>query len=188
MPTRREPLEGDSDGYATSCGMNGKPSQRSWPKETTIPPHGDRRRPGAGGGYETNYTATFWKNPLSPHPSLPPPHPLPQPELFELFDEEPGGSRPDRLAPVSGPQEQVQRHTVERMADSALVVPILDAVPLMVKQLVVLRFFDALVLVPELVIDVPKIIFEDQNTQRSTLCEPQLAEQLVEVPTILHFR
>ena len=37
------------------------------------------------------------------------------------------GSRPDRLSPVSGPQEQVQRHTVEQIVDSALGLPILNA-------------------------------------------------------------
>ena len=30
-----------------------------------------------------------------------------------------GGSRPDQLHAVSGPQERVQRHTVRQMADSA---------------------------------------------------------------------
>ena len=49
----------------------------------------------------------------------------------------------------------------------------------------VLRFFDALLLVAEQVIKVPKIIFEDIPTR--IFREPQLAEQLVEVPTILYF-
>ena len=47
-----------------------------------------------------------------------PEEPTPQLELFELFDEEPGGSRPDCLAGVR-PQERVQRHTVEQIDDSA---------------------------------------------------------------------
>ena len=60
-------------------------------------------------------------------------------------------------------------------------------VPLMVEQLVdVLRFFDALLPGAEQVIDVPKIIYEDIPS-RTPLREPQLAEQLVEVPTILCF-
>ena len=46
---------------------------------------------------------------------------LPQPELFQLFEEEPGGLRP------TGPQERVPRHTVEQMADVAPMVQILDA-------------------------------------------------------------
>ena len=53
-------------------------------------------------------------------PLSPPPLPLPQPELFELsFDEESGGSRPDRLAGVR-PQERVQRHTVSHSSTSLL--------------------------------------------------------------------
>ena len=50
----------------------------------------------------------------------------------------------------------------------------------------VLRFFDTLCPVAEQVIDVPKIIYEDIPS-RTPLREPQLAEQLVEVPTILCF-
>ena len=56
-----------------------------------------------------------------------------------------------------------------------------------VEQLVdVLQFFDALFPVVEQVIDVPKVILED-IPPRISVREPQLAEQLVEVPTILHF-
>ena len=47
------------------------------------------------------------------------------------------GSRPDRLLDVSGPQERVQRRTMEQLVDSPPVVPSLDApVPLMAEQLV----------------------------------------------------
>ena len=43
-----------------------------------------------------------------------------------------GGSRSDRLAPVSGPQERVQRHIEKQLVDSAPGLPVLDAaVPLM---------------------------------------------------------
>ena len=46
------------------------------------------------------------------------------------------GSRPDRLLDVSGPQERVQRRTMEQLVDSPRVVPSLDApVPLIVEQL-----------------------------------------------------
>ena len=56
--------------------------------------------------------------------------------FFELFDEDTAGTRPDRLSDVR-PQEQVQRHNVEQLVDSAPVVPSLDApVPLMAEQLV----------------------------------------------------
>ena len=58
-------------------------------------------------GHEQNYTATI-RDP-----------PTPQPELFELsFEEEPGGSRPDRLAGVR-PQERVQQHFVDQFVDTA---------------------------------------------------------------------
>ena len=55
----------------------------------------------------------------------------------------------------------------------------------MVEQLVdVLQFVDALVLVAELVIEVPKI-FPENIIVRTLVREPQLAEQLVDVPTTL---
>ena len=116
-----------------------------------------------------------------------PEEPTLQLELFELFDEEPGGSRPDRHGGVR-PQERVQRHTVEQIVDAVPGLPTHEApVPVMVEQLVdVLQFFDALLLVAVQVIDVPKIILEDIPTQ-TPLCDPQLVEQLVEVPTILYF-
>ena len=57
--------------------------------------------------------------------------PTPQPELFSLYEEEPGGTRPDRLSDVR-PQDQVHRRNVEQLVDSPPVVPSLDApVPLM---------------------------------------------------------
>ena len=40
-------------------------------------------------------------------------------ELFQLYEEEPGGSRPPCLGEPRGPQERVQRHTVEQMANFA---------------------------------------------------------------------
>ena len=45
-----------------------------------------------------------------------PPHT--QAELFSLFDEEPGGTRPYRMPTLSGAQEQVQRHPVGQIVDS----------------------------------------------------------------------
>ena len=53
--------------------------------------------------------------------------PPPQPVLFSLYDEEPGGRRPASLAEPPGPQERVPRHTVEQVADVAPMVQILDA-------------------------------------------------------------
>ena len=89
------------------------------------------------------------------------------------------------------PQERVPRHTVEHIVDyvcSAPTVQILDApVPQTVEQLPdVLRFFDRLMTVPVQVIEVPKIINEDVP-MRAVLRATQLAEQLVEVPTIISY-
>ena len=122
---------------------------------------------------EVRYTAAFWTTPP------------PEPELFDLFVE-PGGLRPTGLVEPRGPQERIQRHTAEQMIESFVPVPMLDhdaPVPQMVDQLVdMLKLFDNSV--PEQVIDVPKIS-QDAIPQRTVLCEPQLAEQLVEVPTPL---
>ena len=53
--------------------------------------------------------------------------PSPQLELFKLFEEEPGGVRHEGFA-ERRPQERVQRHTTEQLADVAPMVPSL-AVP-----------------------------------------------------------
>ena len=67
-------------------------------------------------------------------------------------------------------------------------VQILDApVPQLVEQLPdVFRFFDLLLPVPEQVIEVPKILLDDVPV-RAVLRDPQLVEQLVEVPTIVTY-
>ena len=110
--------------------------------------------------------------------------------IFELFDEDTAGVRPGVLAEPR-PQERVQRHTMEHIVDYVCFAPmvqILDApVPQTVGQLQdVLQFFDRLSTVPEPVIEVPKISTEDVP-MRAVLRDPQLAEQLVEVPTIISF-
>ena len=85
-----------------------------------------------------------------------PEEPPPQPELFQLFEEEPGGSRPPCLGEPRGPQDKDQLRAVEQIADYAPMVQILDSpVPHMVVQLVaVLTDVDSLI--PEQVIAVPK--------------------------------
>ena len=56
-------------------------------------------------------------------------------EFFSLFEDELGGTRPDRLYEVR-PQERDQRHTVEQIVDTLLSVPSLDVpVPQMGNQL-----------------------------------------------------
>ena len=125
-------------------------------------------------GRELNYAATI-RDP-----------PTPQPELFSL-EEEPGGARPLWLPVVPGPQERAQRRTVLQTVDPVLSLPTLDdPAPQIVEQLPdILLFFDALSLVPEQVIEVPKIL--PWTSWRTMVREPQLAEQLVEVPTIVSF-
>ena len=93
-----------------------------------------------------------------------------------------GGSRPDRLEHVSGPQERVQRHFVEQLVEPVRGVPVLDApVPQMVDQLVdVLKIFDRGL--TEQVIEVPKDTLQDVVPHHAALRVPQLAEQLVDVP------
>ena len=111
--------------------------------------------------------------------------PPPEPELFDIFEES-GGVRPNLLLELQGPQERVLQHTVEHAGAICPFVQILDApVPQTVDQLPnVVQFFAALSPVPEQVIEVPKILPHD--VPRRHFCrEPQLVEQLVEVPTIL---
>ena len=76
---------------------------------------------------------------------------------------------------------------MEQIVDTVPGLPTLDApVPLMAEHLVdVLRFFDTQMPSAEQAVDVPKIIVEDIPTR--IFREPQLAEQSVEVPTILYF-
>ena len=79
-----------------------------------------------------------------------------------------GGSRPDRLPDVSGPQEQ--RRTMEQIVDYTPLPILDDPAPQMVGQ----------------VVEVPKIPWI--CTMRrfvDFLRQPQTAEQLVEVPTII---
>ena len=105
--------------------------------------------------------------------------------FFSLFDEEDAvwGTRPTGLVEPQGPQERIQRHTAEQMIESFVPVPVLDLdapVPQMVDQLVdVLKLLDTAI--PEQVIAVPKIPLD--SIPHRAVFEPQLAEQLVEVPT-----
>ena len=95
------------------------------------------------------------------------------------------GTRPAPLLEVL-PQVGAQRHTVDQIVDAVPGLPTLDGpVPQKVEQLA--DFFNGLdsqVLVQ--VIDVPKIFIE-RIPPRTSVREPQLAEQLVEVPTIVSF-
>ena len=80
--------------------------------------------------------------------------------------------------------DRVLRRTVDQIVDAVPGLPALDApVPQMVDQL--LSFLTALdSFVPEQVFDVPKISCSPRPS-RSLIPEPQSAEKLVEVPTVL---
>ena len=86
--------------------------------------------------------------------------------------------------PVGQPQLQarVQRHYTE---DSGNVCPIVQILDLPVPQMVDTVFFRLLELpVAEQVIEVP-MVSSSSCPSRADLCEPQMAEQLVAVPTVL---
>ena len=108
--------------------------------------------------------------------------------FFELYDEDTAGWRPAPLPEVAGPQAQVLQRTMEPIVDAVPLVPLLDdPVPQTVEQLPdVLQFFGTLTSDPEQVIEVPKIFTEDVP-MRAVLRATQLAEQLVEVPTIISY-
>ena len=103
-----------------------------------------------------------------------------EPASFQLCDEEDvGRGRPPCLGELAGKPERMQQGTVA--------VPMLDGpVPLMVDQLVdVLMIIDRSVpVVAEQVTEVPKIILQDGIPPRTVLRSEQMAEQLVEVPTV----
>ena len=128
---------------------------------------------------QRNATAGRWVRDLL-HGEVPG-QPTSQPELFQLFEEEPGGSRPPCLGEPQGPQE-VQQCTVEQLADVVPMVQILDTPGLLEEDQVVevLRKLDLPAV--EQVIAVP-LISLDRVPQRSAIRRPQKAEQLVEVPT-----
>ena len=108
-------------------------------------------------------------------------------ELFSLYEDELGGTRPDRLYEVR-PQERVQRRTVEQNVYNSPFLPTLDVpVPQMENQLVdVCRHFD--VLISEQAIEVPKISPTPRPPRRRRVrFAEQTAEQLVEVPTIISY-
>ena len=94
-----------------------------------------------------------------------------------------GGMRPPSLV-ERRPQERIQQHTVELMIDVSPYVQILDA-PVPQVEDHALEFFRRMDLpVAEQVIVVPRISCSPCPS-RSPFPEPQSAEQLVEVPTVL---
>ena len=95
------------------------------------------------------------------------------------------GGRPPSLVDVR-PQERLQQRTVKQIVDPVPLVPLLhDVEPQLGVQLV--DFLAPLdVRVAEQVIEVPQIVCPPRGA-RTVLGAPQLADQLVEVPTIISF-
>ena len=87
-----------------------------------------------------------------------------------------GGSRPDRIDTLSGPQERDLWRTMEQIVDAVPLVPLLDdPVPQIVEQLQdVMRFFDTLLPVPEQVIAAPKILLDDVPMRTAVRDTPSL--------------
>ena len=108
-------------------------------------------------------------------------------ELFLLYEDERGGTRPDRLYEVR-PQERVQRCTMEQNVDNSPFLPTLDVpVPQRENQLVeACRHLD--LPIPEQAIEVPKISPTPRPPRRRRVrFAEQTAEQLVELPTIISY-
>ena len=128
---------------------------------------------GCGVGFEMHYTAKFRA-------------PAPQPELFQLYEdeEEPGGSRPPCLGEPREPQEKVQQCTVGQLADVVPMVQVLDSPGLVGEGRGGIRWWRCcgsstcrLSSRPS-----PKFL-PDDVPRRTAVRVTQLAEQLVEVPT-----
>ena len=156
------PLEGATPPFHVAA----RTSERRHGPVREQAPHLEGSEEGQGWGrrHEKYFTATF-RTRLSPRV---PGHP---------FFSEP-----------RGPQDQDQLRTMEQAAAYAPMVQILDIpVPQLVDQLAdVMRFFDTLLPVPEQAIEVPKILLDDVPV-RTSVRDTQLAEQLVEVPTIISY-
>ena len=96
-------------------------------------------------GREQNYTAET-RDPRTP-----------QPELFSLFEEEPGGARPGSVTDPA-PQVRVERHVVGHRIETCPFVQILDASVTQGGNQLVEAFRHLDLHIPEQVIEVPKIL------------------------------
>ena len=126
-----------------------------------------------------NYTAKLRKTPPPAAAAT-----VNDPMVLDVGGALAAGGRPAPLSEVAGRQLRVERHCgVGFELVLALDVPVLQ----MVEQLVeVDSFFHNFVpAVAEQVIEVPKLALPGCAVQRAALSEPQLVEQLVEVPTVL---
>ena len=166
---RALPDAAGSDGCAACCGMSGRPSQwLSLNSSTTVPTgwsgtqrYGDRRRE---------------------------PREVEERELHDAPRRQkppPPGTRPAPLVEVQPQGAMVQHSGIGFELMQALDVPVLQ----MVEQPVDVDSFFRISIpaVSEQVIEVPKLALPVRAVQRAALSEPQLVEQLVEVPTVLSY-
>ena len=121
----REPRGGEGSAV---CARGGDTSSRrflqSWPRTSTIVPHGDRGRPGQGGRARDELHG------YAPEDALPP---AAGAQHFAMDAGEDVGGRPAPLLEVL-PQERVQQRTAEQIVDPVPLVPLLhDDVPQMVE-------------------------------------------------------
>ena len=166
--------------FGCTGGTSSSRCKCSWPRTSTTPPTGTDDGQERGVGTRCTTRLSSGRTPL---PRRQAPSTLPWTSMRCL---PPGRGLTASLA--SGRRSGTSSISADQIVDTAPALPILDVpVPLVGEQLVdVLRFFDTLCSVAEQVIDVPKISLEDILAQR--LCrEPQLVEQLVEVPTVVSY-
>ena len=180
-PSQELPSDVEGADCVLLGGMSSSRSPRPLPRTPTTQLHGDRRWQGPGRWVRDEVHGQV------------PEHPTPQAAGAQHFamdagedvGEAPAAGRPAPLLEVL-PQERVQQHTAEQIVDPVPLVPLLhDVVPQMVKQLV--DFLTPLDFpVPEQVVAVPKISGLSRPS-RASLREPQMAEHLMEVPTIVSY-
>ena len=136
---------------------------------------GQRKDRTTGEEYVMNYTAKLRKTPL-PKAAATKDYPM----ALDVGGELAAGERPDALF-APWPHGKVERHSgIGYELVLALDAPVLQ----MVEQPVVDVFARYAIQVPKQVIEVPKILI-DVIPARSLVPEPQVVEQLVDVPTVL---
>ena len=152
-----------SASYGCTGGMSSSRCRSAWPRTSTTPPHGDRRRAGAGSGFEVKRTARFWKTP--------PPPPSPKsPARSTCFSTTvacwSSGARGLIVSLTSGRRSRLQRRTVEQIVDSVPDVPLHHTpVPQMVDSVAeVLKILDNSLPDVEQAIEVPKIILHTSHS------------------------
>ena len=113
---------GGSGGSAPCCGMSGCPSLWHWRRPLTTALNEVSRRDlhEAPRGQRTASAESTYDALRSQTTSV-----AGDTEFFSLYEDELGGTRPDRLYEVR-PQGRVQRRTVEQIVDTTLIVPSLD--------------------------------------------------------------